>query len=359
LAPAPIAWTCGGTLLALVAALLSPRTFSPRQAEPTQADRDQPLASLRRNARRLTKPIWYLPIGTIGVLLIFSAIALDDMYGPTGNGNVLNLHTVTTVLAELGFALLISFAIAITVERQARNRDSAAHEAMRKRIAQDVFQGVFSEHLPRNYISAVIRQNLQTNIIRRDVRIIENMSLDNHERYNDVSDILNRTLRCEREIRFTLSNLSDREIMEIGRLFVPILDEGFIQDTRLNSLVLDGYVIDKSLLDEYRQVDFEGGSVNYAWPIPIGPSRSVEIEIKTTHFKNSRDTEILSSLYPTLGLELIFRSSAPLTHLGFRARTAHEVSSAYSDAGKGIGTWRIEGPMLPNESITYWWAVKK
>jgi hypothetical protein len=226
---------------------------------------------------------------------------------------------------------------------------------MRRLIAEDVFKGVFAEGLPRAYIDAVVDRNLRVQVVRPWVRTVENLSEFGLEG-EGLSKQAKSLLKSDRIIEFELENVSGHDIVENARFFAPIKMPEVQDATRVTKISLDGVDVAQELLQSYRHLERNETSVAYEWPIPIKRGGKVHVRMESTIFKNRQDNEIWSTVYPTLKFELIFRSSVPLRRLGMRDRPITPLTSEYSDAEKGIGNWVIEGPLLPNDTVTIFWS---
>jgi hypothetical protein len=354
-APPTIAWLCGGTLAALVVGALSPRGRAQiiqagmRDLTPEPAESSRPVRKLE---------LWQVMTAFLALLLLIVAITLETPFftkSTATNSFIFNEHSLVLLLTELGFALIIALAISVTIEKQARDRDHAATEAMRKRIAEDVFRGVFSAHLPADYINTVVDRNLNVQLIRPSLRIVEDIS----EIESGLLSEINKSdlLRCDRLIEYTLRNVTSKVVTENLRLFFPVKRAEVAEHTVMDFLSVGDRHWTAEEISVLRIRNKDNSAVHYEWPVIISPGETITVKLHSRHFKYRSDSEIWSTVYPTMRFELIFRCSIPLSSLGLRNSSLDPPTSEYVEPEKGLGNWTVEGPLLPSDSVTYWWSA--
>jgi hypothetical protein len=146
-------------------------------------------------------------------------------------------------------------------------------------------------------------------------------------------------------------------VRETIKTFFPIKSAETAPYTRMVFLSIGNKAFSD---EEIRELALPGDrdfSVSYEWPVTIRPGETTQIRLRTKHFKYLSDSEIWSTLYPTMQFDLILRCSIPLRSLGLRTTSSQLVASEYVEPDKGIGNWTVGGPLLPGEAITYWWSA--
>lgn len=78
-----------------------------------------------------------------------------------------SLKTASSLTKEIGFALLIAWAISAFIERQSRERDEQNAEATRERIARDVVHAVFGLQHDATFVRTVIEKSLHSKVVRK------------------------------------------------------------------------------------------------------------------------------------------------------------------------------------------------
>lgn len=335
-----LAWICGGILAALILSFLDVLSKSE-----TKSSRLKTIRSRKEGFfSSFLSDFWPWHILLLSVILIIISGSIQI----TEDENLPFYSILSESLKSLGYSLVIAVILAATIDRRARRAEQEMHVAMRRDIAKDVFHGVFETNLPKSYVNAVISQNLNVNIIRHNLQIIE----DHNPLYLEHGLVL----QCNRTVKFEIESVSTRDIIENLRYYFPILDNNLRDRVKIHQLIVDGQVFRHSDIDDSRSVDLERGAVLYQWPIVLHPGQKIRIQFKSTHFKNLTDVETWATLYPTIGFELIVRSRLPLRILAINPRTAHKELHGQSTPEEGVGAWRIDGPILPNESVSYWWS---
>jgi hypothetical protein len=352
LGPPLIAWLSGGVLAALIVGAFSPQgraQLSPRVA-----------ISRKEANSKFNLEIWQVLTAFLALFLLIAGIVLEGQFiddHAAINTSFFSVHTISLLSTELAFALIIALAISVTIEKHARDRDYAAHETQRKHIAEDVFRGVFSAQLPANYINAVVDRNLKVRVIRPWVRIVEDISEVEPEIIAKARLGEREFLRCDRLIEYALQNVTTQAVTETLQVFFPIKRADVSEFTGMDFLSIGDKRWTKKEILELRVRDNDSLAIHYECPIEIQPGQTIEVKLHTRHFKYMSDSELWSSIYATMRFDLIFRCSISLQALGLRNSSLQPVTSEYVEPERGMGNWTVDGPLLPGDSISYWWSV--
>jgi len=304
---------------------------------------------------------WHLVVALAAVILLVFALSIENIEAAGSTESIRNsifsAHSLILFSTELSFALIIALLISLGIDRQARNADNALYDNMRKIIAEDVFKGVFSQNLPQSYIAAVIDKNLKIRSIRSSMKAIENLREIDEDILDTASPLRQVFIQVDRVLEYTLENISGQDIIEEASFFGPVNHPELVSASKITKLVVDGREMSQAELRQRRQLTRNDTTVLYEWPISISKDGNARIVLEATLFKERRDSDYWSMNYPTLRFELMMRSEMPLSKAGYLERTSASVTSDYVDAERGIISCIIEGPMLPNDSMAYWWSV--
>jgi hypothetical protein len=305
---------------------------------------------------------WHFITALAAIMLLLFAVSLEA-YFESGEDRadfvrtVFSLHSLIIFATELSFALVIALAISMGIERQARARDTQLHEDMRRAIAEDVFKGVFSQSLPLPYVSAVIEKNLKVRAIRTSMKAFERLK-EIEECYLPSDNPLRGSLiQVDRVLEYTLENISGRDIVENASFDGPVNHSDLIEHSRITKLIIDGVEVAEVTLRSIKALTDNDTKIRYEWPIHIRKDGTAVVTIESTLFKQRQDSDYWTMYIPTLRFELMMQSDIPLSRAGFLEHTSAQVVSQYVNADKGLISCIIEGPMLPNDSMTYWWSV--
>jgi hypothetical protein len=96
----------------------------------------------------------------------------------------------------------------------------------------------------------------------------------------------------------------------------------------------------------------------YSFMLTLDPGESKEIAIETVLLKEASDNEIWSSLHPTLRADVSLTVRVPGLISGLRSRTAAPASELYRTEDGASARWQVDGPLLPNDSLTLWWQTR-
>jgi hypothetical protein len=154
---------------------------------------------------------------------------------------------------------------------------------------------------------------------------------------------------------YELKNISGGEVERTLRVYMPVAHPVFQDWVTVTRISMGGTEIDQDHLRSYRRLEREGTTVSYEWPVTLRQGEAVTVEIDGHLFKRPADNDIFGFHAPAFRYEVVFRSAFPMTSLGLFERSAGAITNEHIDLEKGFGMWVLEGPILPNDSITMWW----
>jgi hypothetical protein len=296
-------------------------------------------------------------IGGLALILLLVAVGLEHPYLSTNGGDgsfhsvIFHSSSVTALMKELSFALIIALVITLGIEHESRQHDVRNADEMRKRIAADVFAGVFSRRLDKKYVDLVISRHLQPRLIRPQATM--SWTLRPHPpTKGDPSGVDPGSLiELHSTFDFTLENVTHETYFDC----IPFRTASGNSFNR----VISAHIGDKVLTTEEIEACRDGNTktLAYSFPVSIPPGGTVNIRVESVTLKDLSSNEVWGGFHPTLATDFTITCSVPGISFGVLARTSSPVELVGAqDTWK---RWRIDGPILKDESITVWWSPWK
>lgn len=356
-------------------------TFIPEKTE-AQSEAIPPEAEDQSD--RIQAPLW---VGMLGVTIILAMAALKPLLPEPAEGQPKSywIEVGTLFAAELGVALLVAYIISwaidsrakqLEVKHRARQAEEQRLEQVRERaeglereqrLVSDVFRGVFGIQHSTKYVRKVIETNLEQKVIRRSVSLIYTLSriVDDAAATLDVES--GRFLFLEQNISWTFTNLSTEEINVPIRFAVPVRHGQSIRDASgMLSLKIGEEDFSQEqcvplppkapLADESFGTD-DAKLYGFDRKIPALGQLSVSVKIRVV--KEESDSDVWCSYYPcTEGMTLQV-VAPPDLRMGIRNNTASKSRMEADPRDSGVGIWKIDGAILPNDSVVFYWRTGK
>jgi hypothetical protein len=331
----------------------------------------------RRDGEHIRVPGW---VGLSGLLLIAAVAAVKPLIWPTdaavgaaakaGDGYWSKI--IPLFFGELGVALLVAYIIGTAIDvqtrrKEARNRLREKEDLKRRREAeqlealdreqkmvQDVFRGVLGIRHSTAYVRKVIETTLEKRVVRRMVSLIYTLRrLDEAER-GRIEDA-DRFMILDQAVSFELQNLSTEETEVDVCLVVPIRQGKNLHDeSKLQAVSIGGKALRP---DQIVETGSGGDSKCYSWKHTIPGSGRLPVSFKQRLIKEESDTEVWCATYAcTEGLTLQVVAPGDL-HMGIRNNTASRDRVETDPSDNGVGVWKIDGPILPNDSVVFYWRT--
>ncbi|WP_269716576.1 hypothetical protein [Caulobacter sp. NIBR2454] len=297
-----------------------------------------------------------------GVLFVFVAVIIEhpnfsDIL--TNGGSVFfSSKTAIGLLKEIGFALIIAFCVAYFIERQAKQRDEDATEKARGRIAQDVIQAVFGLQHDQSYVKKVVEQTLQPKVVRDKISLQYSIDQLNSEDISKLSVPEGRFTKLTMVSGYRFLNISLQTVrFDVKYALAARIGQKFRDFARVCMVKFDGV--------ELAEPDIEGGYVSdrgvgddayklYSWEKELPPGGCLTVLVEAVSIKELSDNEVWGSLHATIhGAEFKARVRVPGLRFGLRSLTATPYTEQRKNESEG--DWLIDGPILPNESVVFWW----
>lgn len=297
---------------------------------------------------------WVLAIAALILLLI--AVGIEHPFFSEASRSesvIFNAHSIAALAKELAFALLIALVIATGIERQARQSDAALVAQARQRIAEDVFRGVFEAELPREYVDTVVRTMFKQSVVREYQQVTDTLWRFAPEELSGISHSVSLR-RQHRVFAYRLRNVSKYRITHSVRYQMP-LRENLEHLAKVLRLKIGERAFEDSELEALRRVD--GYSARYSYDIELAPDETIIVSGEAVVAKDASDNDVWGSFLPTLEYEYSLIIEDRPAIFGVRAIAGNELVQLHCDHERGVGRWRMDGPLLPYESVVVWWRT--
>lgn len=270
---------------------------------------------------------------------------------------IFSWKSLISLLKELGFALIIAWAVSYLIEQHAKRREHEAHEAARKQMASDVVHAVFGlQHLPA-YVRTVVETTLQCRVIRKHYSAdytIEHLSVDEAKRLGVKRG---RFVKLTQISSYTFNNVSPAPVKHAIKYALPVRAGTKLHDfAGITKIRIDGKEFSGKALDKAVTSKKDGFYKSYQWDRTIDPDKEIEVVVEAVSLKELSDTEVWGNYHATYeGMVMTVRSEVPeIATFGIRCLTATDSELVHETPGK-TAQWKIEGPILPNDSVVFWW----
>lgn len=326
------------------------------------------LALPRAATKRLSTPNW---LAFIGVGFVFFAVAADHPAAkellvrwrvlPEAHDTesaVFNWHVLVSLSNEIGFALLIAWGVAAGIEKQAREREEDNQQRARDRIASDVIHAVYGLQHDADYVKTVIDKTLQSKIVRQQMDLdytVEPLTKDEEQALGVEQG---RFVKMTMISRYAFKNVS-KQAEEftvkygIAARFGPKIREF----ARIKQIRLDNVAVPESDVIDSEKTKPEDAYKSYEFERIIQAEALLHVLVEAVSIKELSDNEVWGSYHPTVkGVNFVAHVRIPGARFGVRHLTASPANMIYKTAS-GDGAWRIDGPILPNDSLVLWWRV--
>lgn len=256
---------------------------------------------------------------------------------------------------EIGFAFIIAWGVSNFIDRKARERDEEATKKERDGIANDVIHAVFGLQHDGNYVRKVVEHTLQPRVVRE--RFQAEYTLENltEQEEQDLGVLPGRFIKLRMVSIYSLINVSSQKVVHKIKYGIAVRHGKLRDFARVTSGCIAGVPLSAEELLQSSQTDIEDGYKSYSWERELKPKEKLDVLVEAVTLKELSDNEIWGSFLPTIhGLEFKGRVHVKrVAAFGVRARTA----SPLAEMRRGVdgGDWKINGPVLPSESLVFWW----
>lgn len=320
--------------------------------------------------QHLLKPslIWLL---LLGFALIFVNVLVDLSLhlGSAGHGaeretaiTIWDVRVWAGLAREVGFALIISFILAVLIEQDSRRRQELEVKRYLARVSRNVFETVLGSFLPDRFREA-FKDIGRTSVVRTDMVIrYEVMEFDPGE-LRGLADELRQFVKLHIFTEYKLKNISASRYTHKIENRYPVRSENqfYVDLSRITRLRIGLEEIDEEEIERLT------GAPNEAHPdfrtfsktFTIEPNEEIVVSYENVLVKERSDNEVWASLIPTDQLRMF--CDVRLDGEYEFGVTAHCPSGMDErmcpSAGRG-GVWASGGLILPYQSVVFWWREK-
>lgn len=301
--------------------------------------------------------VGFLTVATAAILEHPSVDKITPDVAATFHSVVFSWKALIGLLKEIGFALIIAWAVSYGIERTAKKREHEAHEHARKQMASDVVHAVFGLLHSPSYVRTVVETTLQCRIVRLHYNVsylIEPLS------DKDVANLRvtpGRFVKLSQVSSYTFKNVSGAPIKHAVRYALPVraspklYEFAGITKIKIGDKTIAGPDVAKGLVSGREEL-FKA----YSWDKTIEPGGELPVVVEAISLKELSDTEVWGSYHATYeGMVMSVRCAVPeIVRFGIRNLTASPTTKVYENAGQNA-EWKIEGSILPNDSVVFWW----
>lgn len=299
-----------------------------------------------------------------GIFLILLAVVLEAKgipnYKAFNDGyGVWSKKSLVAFMKEWGFAFVIAWAISYLIDKQAKEREHEAHTESNKQMAENVVHAVFGLQHAIPYVRKVVERTLKSEVVREHYQThysITSLTPDEVQKYGLQPD---RFVKLTQRSKYSFRNVSAQTVNFVVRYAIAVRG-GTLQDAAgVTYVTIGGKRIPDGALKRSMKIVGDGYKA-YAWDTKINPGakNSLEILVEAVSFKELSDTEVWGNYHPTYeGMDMTVRIDVPdIARFGIRALTATEPECLFRNDLEA--QWVIRGPILPNDSVVFWWRSK-
>lgn len=270
---------------------------------------------------------------------------------------VFSWKAVIGLLKEIGFALIIAWAVSYGIERSAKKREHEAHEHARKQMASDVVHAVFGLLHSPAYVRTVVETTLQCRIVRLAYKVNYLIEPLTEKETANLRVTPGRFVKLTQVSSYTFRNVSASPIKHPVRYALPVragaklYEFAGITKIRIGDKEIVGADTTKAIVSGKDEL-FKA----YSWDRTIEPGGELPVVVEAVSLKELSDNEVWGSYHATYeGMVMTVRSAVPeIARFGIRNLTATPTTKVYETLGQNA-EWKIDGPILPNDSVVFWW----
>lgn len=289
----------------------------------------------------------------IGIVFVAIGITLILAFPPKS----LMYKIIYGVVTELGFAAIIAWGVAVTLEKSAREEYDQYTQEKARVISKNVFGFLYGVHLPKRVFKAIETHLFKPKVIKTSQKLEYELLKP---------DAANREwikMRCEYD--YVLQNLSDETIRNHPvRFYVsdPTDSEAPKMDgLGLQSLTIGRENIEKSQFDDLDKAAPDGDGIRkYEKLVDIEPQDSIRVQVTFFQSKRIMDNDLYQTSCITENFELRLRYDPAVYDVYIEA--VHAETNFDRDIpahnGSHCRTVSIETALLPGNGVFMWWKYK-
>lgn len=316
----------------------------------------------------LAAPIIWWPL-IIGGFCILASIAIEHGLWVHAGGmpsavaepahrappsSVFNFAVPVLWIAEMGYALVIAWVVAIAIEASSRKEHNQAVEESRRAISQDVFQGVYSIRHDSSYVRTVISTCLEETLMRENYSISYKVEpFPGADADAKGKDLVLVTVT----IRYDLRNVGPSDQSYSSTYSIPVREGPLEEHAKVTLIQIDNVTCEG---DELKKCGRKGedGDLNYDFRVELEPQESKEVLIEAVLVKDMSDGDTFGFRRPTMGVTVRLDVNVPGLEFGASERTASPMKVVRAPHPGRTAEWRVDGPILPFNSVNLWWRPR-
>ncbi len=317
----------------------------------------------------LPAPIIWWPL-VVGAFCVLAAIAVEHGiwvhadgipsgattadHHSTAPSRIFNFSVPILWLAEIGYALIIAWVVAIAIEAGSRKEHNQAIEESRRLISQDVFQGVYSIRHDPDYVRSVISTCLEETLMRENYSLsykVESLSGKAAEAAGDAKDKL---VLVTVTVRYDLRNVGPADRTYTSTYGIPVREGPLEEHAKVTLIqIADETIEGEALRSRGKKTD--DGELDYEFRVELQAQESKEVLIEAVLVKDMSDNDTFGFRRPTMGATIRLDVSVPGLKFGASERTASTMKVVRAPHPGRTAEWKVDGPILPFNSVNLWW----
>lgn len=266
------------------------------------------------------------------------------------------------LVREFGLALLVAVFIWVIFEVFVHEQNDEVWAQRAELIAKNVFFGVFKRNFPSDFIREANILVLDHTFIRSGLNVTYTISDECFTgRAGDTQDFVKLRALARFKVR-NVGNASAPLPIAIG-LPNPLLDE-MKAHCKVNRVTIKSanFTENPDLTEaeeEFRERLQDDDQYQVPFILPsrnVAPGEEIEIIFDYHMAKESEDTEIFQTKYPTDSVIITIMDKGPTPRV-VRARAIHYSTLENDTAAESSGTYnfKLERYLLPHQGFAIWW----
>jgi hypothetical protein len=309
-------------------------------------------------------PLHYLLLGAVGLILASVVIDLskelhelqhtkDQIINDIVGFRLFSLNTITGLLRELGFACAIAWAIAISIERVARDRDERHVSETRQLIAQDVFRAVIGSFVPKDIRDITFDTILLAPITRSRMRLDISVKPLN-PKYQELG---RQFIGIQYEIDYEVSNESSSASPFNVDLYVDKCPcSALASENKIDTIKIgDENALTPGGIEKGKILTETESELRYRWPRSIPGRGRLRVFMRWSSIKGIYDSVVWTTLLPTMNFEVRFDNG--IRDLTWAIDPLHHGALAPIEARRdyGLNQYQAAKPLLPYQGVQVSW----
>lgn len=283
-----------------------------------------------------------------GVIFVFAGLLLMILFPPDS----LLFKLILAMPIEIGFALIIAFAVAQMIESQSRKDYDRFTQEKAKLLSQNVFGYLYSVKFPKEAFIVLEKYLFSKPIIKTYQKLDYELVLP---------EIAPGWIKMRCELDYALKNLSEKSERHKIRFYfskVTTPDEPEVSGIGLQSLMVGETSISPDKFDELDQAaDDEVGQHKFEYECDIAPNEELTVRVVFTQLKRVSDNDLFQSGSVCNSLELKLRYDP--TQFDVYVEPVHPGNEFSREirpnGGDHCHVVRIDQPLLPKNGVFMWW----